>query len=329
MNVSTAINELATALAKAQADIANPSKNQKNSHFGNSYADLSAVLAVVRSAFPPHGLSFIQTTEMVDEKLYLNTTLLHGSGQFMSSLYPVTPTKNDAQGVGAAVTYARRYSLAAFAGISQEDDDGESAVGRGANGNSNKPVDRPREVRKDDDRPRPEARRDDDRGPVAVKPARVVPRENTPVTKQNTPVTKPKSYSNNAQSTPQVIKRDFAAAAERVAKAHSDDPGFEMDEIHAVLGDEEIVEQAPGQTLDEQIEAAVVEGRIGDVVEILKVAFDQARSLEELDEIVAPHKPMLGAFRKAAEGSAKAACVLGVEDAWSFRRNELELGEAA
>jgi hypothetical protein len=68
------------------------------------------------------------------------TTLAHTSGQWMKSYLPLNPSKNDSQGMGAAITYLRRYSLSAIVGVvCDEDDDGETAVGRGKNNETQQP----------------------------------------------------------------------------------------------------------------------------------------------------------------------------------------------
>lgn len=131
---SEQINELATALAKAQARIANASKDGENPHFRSSYATLASVWDACRAPLGENGLSVIQAMSESERGFVLVTTLAHSSGQWMVSRYPVLPTKNDPQGLGSALTYARRYSLAAMVGVSPSDDDGEAATGRGGNG---------------------------------------------------------------------------------------------------------------------------------------------------------------------------------------------------
>lgn len=129
MNKSDQINELSTALAKAQLEIENAGKNATNSHFGKQYADLAQVLNTVRPVFAAHGLSFVQMPSFLDGKASVETMLMHSSGQYISNTCSAPVSKQDAQGVGSAITYLRRYSLAAFAGVAQEDDDGNMAVG--------------------------------------------------------------------------------------------------------------------------------------------------------------------------------------------------------
>lgn len=129
MNKSDQINELATALAKAQGEIENASKSSQNPHFKSRYADLAEVLNTVRPVFASHGLSVSQCPSYEQGIVSVETVLMHSSGQWMSSVISAPISKLDAQSVGSAITYCRRYSLAAVAGIAQEDDDANSAVG--------------------------------------------------------------------------------------------------------------------------------------------------------------------------------------------------------
>lgn len=129
MNKSESIKELATALALAQAEVENASKNSSNPHFKSKYADLAEVINTVRPVFSKYGLSVTQWPSFADGVASVETVLMHKSGEWMSQTASAPVSKQDAQGVGSAITYLRRYSLAAVAGVAQEDDDGNSAVG--------------------------------------------------------------------------------------------------------------------------------------------------------------------------------------------------------
>lgn len=129
MNKSEQINELATALAKAQGELENASKSSSNPHFKSKYADLAEILNTVRPVFALNGLSVTQCPSFEAGIVSVETILMHSSGQWMSSVISAPVSKQDAQGVGSAITYCRRYSLASVAGIAQEDDDANSAVG--------------------------------------------------------------------------------------------------------------------------------------------------------------------------------------------------------
>lgn len=124
---SEQINELATALAKAQTEIKPALKDSDNPFFKSKYADLAAVQAACMPYLTKNGLSVVQQVNYVNNETILETTLMHSSGQWIKAIAPVKPTKNDPQGLGSALTYMRRYSLAALVGVSQEDDDGNAA----------------------------------------------------------------------------------------------------------------------------------------------------------------------------------------------------------
>ena len=128
MNLDHATPELFAALAKAQNAVENAHKGSLNPHFKNRYADLAEVLNTVRPVFSECGLSIIQETSFDGSLVSVTTALCHEKGGFVSSTASCVPAKADAQGVGAATTYLRRYSLAAITGVAQEDDDGQSAI---------------------------------------------------------------------------------------------------------------------------------------------------------------------------------------------------------
>lgn len=124
---SESIASLATALAEAQGEIENATKNSQNPHLKNRYADLAEILNTVRPVLSRHGLAVSQHPSFADNMVQVETILLHKSGEWMASTITTPVQKADPQGVGSAVTYARRYSLAAIVGLSQEDDDGHAA----------------------------------------------------------------------------------------------------------------------------------------------------------------------------------------------------------
>ena len=123
---SSEINKLAESLAKAQSEMEGAKKESVNPFFKSNYADLHAVIT---SAFPhlsKHGLSVSQGNEIIPGAICVTTTLLHTSGQWLRSKIKVPLKDVTAQGVGAAMTYGRRYGLSAMVGIAQYDDDGNS-----------------------------------------------------------------------------------------------------------------------------------------------------------------------------------------------------------
>ena len=119
-----------TSLNKVQGLLEPVSKDSVNPHFKSKYADLAEVLNTVRPVFASCGLSFVQMPSFLDGVVSVETMLVHESGEWISETASSPITKQDAQGVGSAITYLRRYSLAAFAGIAQEDDDANASVGK-------------------------------------------------------------------------------------------------------------------------------------------------------------------------------------------------------
>jgi hypothetical protein len=129
MEQSENIAELATALAIAQGQIENALKTRENPHFRSKYADLAGVWDACRDALTANGLSVIQSPgELVDGRMAMTTQLCHKSGQWVRGSLTIPLGKADAQAYGSAVTYSRRFALAAFVGISPADDDGEAAT---------------------------------------------------------------------------------------------------------------------------------------------------------------------------------------------------------
>lgn len=129
---SEGINELATALAKAQGEMTHAKKDADNPFFKSKYADLPAVIDAARPHLAKHGLSVSQFTDIDEQsRVILISQLNHSSGQWQRSVYPLNPVKNDPQGLGSAFTYARRYTYCGLTGIAAtgEDDDGNAASG--------------------------------------------------------------------------------------------------------------------------------------------------------------------------------------------------------
>ena len=130
---SAEIGEIAAALSVAQAEINPAEKNATNPHLKNKYANISAIYDAVREVLPKHGLCVVQTMLPTDgTRAHVRTTLAHKSGQwFASECVMPLDRQGGAQGMGSAITYARRYSLSAILGVvADEDDDGNGAQGR-------------------------------------------------------------------------------------------------------------------------------------------------------------------------------------------------------
>lgn len=128
MNHSEQLNELAAALSKAQGQIEGAKKDAKNLFFKSSYSTLASVWDACRKPLSDNGLSVTQCPEEADNGIAIETMLLHSSGQWIKSRYTMPVSKLDAQAVGSAITYARRYALSAVVGIAPEDDDGNAAA---------------------------------------------------------------------------------------------------------------------------------------------------------------------------------------------------------
>lgn len=131
------INELAAALALAQAEMTNATLNKINPAFKSRYADLAAIREATLPALNKHGLALIQTTDFLEGGLFLTTRLVHKSGQSITGSYPL-PVADKPQVMGSALTYARRYAWASMCGITADDDDDADAASKAKpNGNGN------------------------------------------------------------------------------------------------------------------------------------------------------------------------------------------------
>ena len=126
---SETIGAIAAALAKAQGELSNPEKMLtatlplRNGERTFRYASLASGLDLIRKCLGQHEIAFMQTTAVEQGQIVLTTLLVHASGEWISSLWPVCPaTEPSAQIKGAALTYARRYALFALVGIAGEDD---------------------------------------------------------------------------------------------------------------------------------------------------------------------------------------------------------------
>ena len=133
INASPEIGELAGAMAKAQADVQKAHTDNDNPFFKSKYADLASVWDACREALSANGLAVIQTLdESQDGRPVIVTIMTHSSGQWINSHLTIKPVKPDPQALGSAITYARRYALAAIAGVAPTDDDGNEASDPGS-----------------------------------------------------------------------------------------------------------------------------------------------------------------------------------------------------
>ena len=132
MKKSESIIELSKALNKFQKDLRPAKKTSENPFFKSSYADLVAVWEAIKEPLAKHGLSVAQPMGCTESGMPLVETILcHESGEWIAGELPIKPKKDDPQSLGSAITYGRRYSLSAMLGlVTEEDDDGEKAMGR-------------------------------------------------------------------------------------------------------------------------------------------------------------------------------------------------------
>jgi hypothetical protein len=131
-SASQTLGKLSEALAKAQGEIEGAKKDSDNPFFHARYAALSSVWDACRGPLSKNGLAVIQLPGKGENGagLFVDSILSHSSGEWIASRLYITPVKDDPQGVGSAITYARRYGLQALVGIAPMDDDAEAAMGR-------------------------------------------------------------------------------------------------------------------------------------------------------------------------------------------------------
>lgn len=144
---TSTITLLSSALIEAHKELENISKDAENPAFRKpgtnavaKYATLAAAMDTIRPTLAKHGLAIIQVTDVQyvpESRVTLITRLIHSSGQFIEGKYPIEPAKKDPQGLGTAITYARRYAVLAITGLAPEDDDGNEASGRKSEQGSN------------------------------------------------------------------------------------------------------------------------------------------------------------------------------------------------
>jgi hypothetical protein len=146
---------LIPALIAARAAMPPITKDKFNPHFNSRYADLASIRESAAAPLRDNGLCILQTTRWAEGELFLNTSLIHTSGEFLTFDYPVFADYGNPQKLGAALTYARRLSMQTLLDITPEDDDGETAMGRGPGRQEPRREPRPQGQRRD--RPRDDA----------------------------------------------------------------------------------------------------------------------------------------------------------------------------
>lgn len=134
METSEQVNELAGALAKAQAEIKGAAKDRTNPHFGSKYSTLDSLWEAIRGPLSTYGLSLVQGASSEPDgegvKVIITTLLLHASGQWIKDTLAMYPKDASPQAMGSVITYGRRYGAGAMTGVtSDEDDDGNGGQG--------------------------------------------------------------------------------------------------------------------------------------------------------------------------------------------------------
>jgi hypothetical protein len=139
---SESIANLALALSIVQGKMSHAVKDSANPFFKSKYADLESVWDACRSLLAENGIAIMQFPGLYtdhDKSMSLTTIISHKSGEYISQEMSVPVSKVDPQGAGSALTYMRRYALAAVVGVVQADDDGNAA-------SSPKPVVKAKEI---------------------------------------------------------------------------------------------------------------------------------------------------------------------------------------
>ena len=126
-NQKDRVDQIATALGKAQGQMEIASKDKNNPFFKSAYADLASINTVAKKPLAENDLSIVQLIIPSSSEAIIKTILMHKSGQTISSQINLKPVKTDPQAFGSAYTYCRRFSLQALLNISSEDDDGNAA----------------------------------------------------------------------------------------------------------------------------------------------------------------------------------------------------------
>ena len=129
MKQSEQINELAAALAKAQAVMPKAKMSGVNSRFADkatgktgAYATLDDIRDAVKETLTANGISYTQHPYSINGEVGVETMLIHSSGQWMRSRFGVPSSKHDPQAYGSLLTYVRKFALAAAAGVSTQED---------------------------------------------------------------------------------------------------------------------------------------------------------------------------------------------------------------
>jgi hypothetical protein len=132
MQKSETIGQLTLALSKAQGAMSHAAKDAKNPHFKSTFSSLASVIDTVRPALVAHELAFWHDVRCEDVTVTVGCTIAHSSGEWIRSEFSARAKDAQPQSIGSTVSYGKRYTLQALAGVASadEDDDGERATTR-------------------------------------------------------------------------------------------------------------------------------------------------------------------------------------------------------
>lgn len=121
------MKEFVKAFLKAQSEMHHAKLDSKNPHFKSEYASLESVLDAIKPALNNHGLILIEKVCQLNDKQFINTQIIHESGELIESMTPIIVDRAGPQAFGSGISYARRYALEALCAIGSKDDDGNAA----------------------------------------------------------------------------------------------------------------------------------------------------------------------------------------------------------
>ena len=128
MKTSQTITKISNALLLSQKEMGMALKDSSNPFYRSKYADLNAIREACMPALNKNGITLLQPTVNIDGRNYVETILLHESGEWISSETEILFAKpNDAQAQGSGITYARRYGMQSLVNVGADDDDGNTA----------------------------------------------------------------------------------------------------------------------------------------------------------------------------------------------------------
>jgi hypothetical protein len=129
MKTSDSIKHIAEALVAAQKEIRFAVKDSTNPHYKSKYANINSVIDAVKAPLNNNSIAILQSLSPSDDnKLHLTTRLIHSSGEWLEDTAVCPIQKQDAQSLGSAISYIRRYSISSFLALYADDDDGQSAT---------------------------------------------------------------------------------------------------------------------------------------------------------------------------------------------------------